>query len=212
MSANLSDDAKDAGLDAILALTNGGELRLYTGTIPASPDDAPVAQVLLVTLDLGSPAFAAASGGIASANAITPGTAAASGTATWGRLTDTGGNGEIDLTAGGSWVLTADESTDTLTTNVAHGLTANTPVQVFAVGAGTLPVGLSPLATYYAGSPSGNTLQLLDAPSGSVVTFSTNGNPPFRLKLAADSIALASADGSIAAGVQVSVASMTFRF
>lgn len=211
MAANLSIAAENAGLDAILALTNGGSLRLYTGSIPASPDSV-ASGTLLATLTLGSPAFGAASSGVATANAVTPGIAGNAGTVGYGRLTDSSANGEIDLVAGGSWIFTANNATEVLTTNVAHGLSANTPVEVFAEAGGTLPSGLSALTVYYAGTPSGSTLQLLDASGGSVVTFTTDGSGTLRLKLAANAIAIASADGSIAAGVTVSVASMTFRF
>jgi hypothetical protein len=211
MAASLSIAAKNAGLDALLALTNGGSLRLYTGGIPATPDDA-ASGTLLATLALGSPAFGAAVSGVATANAVTPGIAGNTGVVGYGRLTDSSANGEIDLVAGGSWIFTANNATEVLTTNVAHGLAGNTPVEVFAEAGGTLPSGLAALTVYYAGTPSGSTLQLLDAPGGAVVPFTTDGSGTLRLKLAANAIAIASADGSIAAGVTVSVASMTFRF
>jgi len=90
----LAYDAADiAGVNAALALLNGGSLKIYTGTQPAL--NGAVTGTLLVTLTFGSPAFgtATASGGTvtALANAITSGTAVASGTAGYCALTESDG-------------------------------------------------------------------------------------------------------------------------
>lgn len=77
---------RNAALDNILANGNSGYLRIYDGTQPTDADTAIGAQVLLAELQLNATAFAAASGGSASANAITQDSSAnASGTATWFR-------------------------------------------------------------------------------------------------------------------------------
>jgi hypothetical protein len=77
------DATVTAGVNTVTALLNSGSLRIYTGSQPAL--DGSVAGTLLATLTFGATAFAAASasGGIvtATANAITSGTAAATGTA-----------------------------------------------------------------------------------------------------------------------------------
>jgi len=57
----------DAGLDSL----NGGTLRIYSGTPPANAEAALAGNTLLAQLTFGSPAFAAATGGTKTANAIT---------------------------------------------------------------------------------------------------------------------------------------------
>lgn len=83
--------ARNAALDALCALANTGYLRIYDSTggtgQPATPETAVGSQVLLAELRFGATAFAAASGGVATANAITSDSAAnATGTATWFRV------------------------------------------------------------------------------------------------------------------------------
>ena len=76
----------NAGVDAMGVLLNGGVLDLYDGTQPATANAAVTTQVKLARLTFGTPAFGAAVGGVAAANAITPDAAAdASGTASWCR-------------------------------------------------------------------------------------------------------------------------------
>ena len=77
-------DASDiAAVNAFTALLNNGFIKIYTGAQPAL--NGAVTGTLLVTLTFGATAFAAAAtaGGTvtANANAITSGTAGASGTA-----------------------------------------------------------------------------------------------------------------------------------
>jgi hypothetical protein len=68
--ATWSNAAKNAANDARCALVDGGYLRLYdAGRV-----------TLIVELQLGSPAFGASSGGVASANPVAPDTVLASGT------------------------------------------------------------------------------------------------------------------------------------
>lgn len=90
LTPRLADAAKNAATDAVAALCNNGYLRIYdsTGTgQPADPDSAVTTQVLLAELRLGSPAFAAAVAGVATANPISDDASAnASGTATWFRV------------------------------------------------------------------------------------------------------------------------------
>lgn len=72
--------------DALAALLNGGFIDILDGAQPANGNTAITSQVLLVSLQFGNPAFGSTSAGIATANAISPGTAVASSTATWCRL------------------------------------------------------------------------------------------------------------------------------
>jgi hypothetical protein len=86
MSVRSSILTRNAALDAVAPLCNGGKLRIYTGTKPATPETA-AAGVLLAELSLNAAAFAPAAGGVATANAITSDpAAAATGTAGWFRI------------------------------------------------------------------------------------------------------------------------------
>jgi hypothetical protein len=77
----------------VAVLANSGFLRLYDGAQPATADTAVGAQVLLAELTFGSPAFGAASGGVAAANAIAQDTTANnSGTASWFRVLKSDGS------------------------------------------------------------------------------------------------------------------------
>ena len=72
--------------DTMAALLNTGYLRIYDGTQAADADTALGAQVLLAELRWNATAFAAASAGVATANAVTADSSAnATGTATWFR-------------------------------------------------------------------------------------------------------------------------------
>lgn len=99
----LSNAAANAGVDAIAALLDGGVVKIYTGTQPASPETAVTDQTLLAVLGLGSPAFGATVNGVATAEAITEEDAAlATGTAAWFRAEDSEGNPVLDGSVGTS--------------------------------------------------------------------------------------------------------------
>ena len=86
MSVRTSIVARNAALDAIAPLCNSGKLRIYTGPKPATPETA-ASGTLLAELTLNATAFAAASAGVSTANAITSDSAAdATGTAGWFRI------------------------------------------------------------------------------------------------------------------------------
>lgn len=72
--------------NALAALLNGGWIDILDGAQPANGDTAITTQNLLVSLQFGSPAFGAASGGVATANSITQGVIGQSGIATWCRI------------------------------------------------------------------------------------------------------------------------------
>lgn len=83
---------RNRAIDAVTARLNNGYLRIYSGSQPTDADTAIGAQVLLAELRFGATAFAAASGGSASANAITADTDAnATGTAGWYRAFESDG-------------------------------------------------------------------------------------------------------------------------
>lgn len=77
--------SRNTELDAMTALLNGGFIKLYTGSQPASPESAATG-TLLSTLEFSNPAFSSAANGTATANAITEDmSAAATGNAGWFR-------------------------------------------------------------------------------------------------------------------------------
>jgi hypothetical protein len=101
MTVTLEASARNAAVDAVTALTNGGSVQFQTSA------DAEVA-----TLPLSATAFGAATGGTATANAITSDTNAAGGTISKAvfrtsadaavftvTVTATGGGGTIELSS-----------------------------------------------------------------------------------------------------------------
>lgn len=86
MALTMSTASKNLGLNAQLDVLNTGFLDIYSGTRPAGPDTALSGNTLLASLPMSATAFAAASGGTKTANAITSDSSAdATGTATFFR-------------------------------------------------------------------------------------------------------------------------------
>jgi hypothetical protein len=86
LNPKLAVARRNAALDNILANLNSGFLDIYDGSQPTDADTAIGAQVLLASLTFGATAFAGASAGSATANAITADSSAdATGTAAWFR-------------------------------------------------------------------------------------------------------------------------------
>lgn len=78
-------DTRNAEVDSLTALLDGGFMKIYAGSQPASPESAAIG-TLLAALEFSNPAFAAAASGTAAANAIIEDTdAAATGNAGWFR-------------------------------------------------------------------------------------------------------------------------------
>ena len=100
-NVTLAADTANEIADAVAALCDGGTIKVYDGAQPADPDTAITTQTLLATCTFGSPAFAAAVAGVATAHAITGDPSAdASGTATWFRVLTSGGDPVMDGTVG----------------------------------------------------------------------------------------------------------------
>lgn len=89
--ASITNLNRSRAADAVLVRANSGSLRIYSGSVPADIDAGLGAAVLLATLPLSASAFGAASSGVATANAITSATAAASGTASFFRVLESDG-------------------------------------------------------------------------------------------------------------------------
>ena len=101
----LSTTARNALANAIKTAIDagsaGGTIKIYTGSQPATPQDAPTG-TLLATLTFGDPSFGAASVGVITANAIAQVNAVATGTAGWARIADSDGNAVMDVDVGTS--------------------------------------------------------------------------------------------------------------
>ena len=102
MALTISNGAGNAMVDAIVDRVDGGSpgtIKVYTGSKPASPDDAATG-TLLATFTLANPAFGAASTKSATLNTVAAVTAAATGTAGWFRAANSGGTAQFDGTVG----------------------------------------------------------------------------------------------------------------
>jgi hypothetical protein len=89
----LADAAANAAADAAATLCNSGTINIYSGTQPSTADTAVTTQTLLAVCTFGSTAFGSASGGVATANAITKDSSAnATGTAAWFRVLKSDGS------------------------------------------------------------------------------------------------------------------------
>ena len=101
MALSYTTTLRNAMLDAITtAVGNAGLLRIYDGAKPAAGG---AATTLLAELTCGTPFAAGASGGVLTLGSITQDSSAnATGTATWFRITTSGGTWIIDGTVGTS--------------------------------------------------------------------------------------------------------------
>jgi hypothetical protein len=91
---------RSAMLDTITSAAGGSAtIKIYDGTRPATGG---AATTLLVTLTCNATFAGAASGGVLTLNAITSGTAVATGNPTWFRLATSGGTFVLDGNCGAS--------------------------------------------------------------------------------------------------------------
>lgn len=107
MAIKQTTAVRNAQLDALSTqIGASARLRIYSGARPANANTAITTQTMLVELTCNATAFAAAaSGGVLTANAISNGTAAANGTASFFRLWQSNGTTAImdgDVAASGA--------------------------------------------------------------------------------------------------------------
>ena len=123
MAIKQTTAVRNAQLDALNSQTGtSAKLRIYNGTRPANANTAITSQTILVELTCNATAFAAAaSGGVLTANAISNGTAAATGTASWFRLWQS--NGTTAIMDGD--VSTAGADLNLNNTSIATGQTVS---------------------------------------------------------------------------------------
>ncbi len=119
---------RNASVDAVNALLNGGTIEIRTGA-PAAVDSAPTGTIL-ATLNINATAFGAASSGSATANAIVDVTATGAGTAGHYVAKDSGGNVERNGTAGTS-------GTDMILNNTTFGIGDDVSITSWAYSQGT---------------------------------------------------------------------------
>jgi hypothetical protein len=107
-----------AGTNAVITLYNG-----------ARPATGGTATTALGTLTCNSGGFGTVSGAVLTASAITNGTASATGTATWARLTSSGGTFVADMDVG-----TAGSDLNLNTTSIVSGATLSVTSCVLTAG------------------------------------------------------------------------------
>ena len=117
----VSTVSRDLALDAGLDVLNNGFLRIYSGAVPADADAGLGGAVLLVQLGLNAVAFAPGAGGSAAANAITPGTAGNTGTASFFRLYKS--DGVTSVTQGLCGNTGSGQDLELTTTSIVSGET-----------------------------------------------------------------------------------------
>jgi hypothetical protein len=113
-------------LAAFAALAAGGSVNVYSGVQPTNSDTAITTQIELVSFGLGTPAFAAASGGVMAANAITPSVAIATGGAAWFRIFASDGVTAIMDGSVGTASCDLNLATTTITSGDIIGVTSFT--------------------------------------------------------------------------------------
>lgn len=105
MTTNLSATARNAMVNAVASILNGGSIQIRTGSQPASAATAATG-TLLGTLTLSASAFGSATSGTATANAISDDTSAdATGTAGWFRALNSSGTAVLDGAVGAELTL-----------------------------------------------------------------------------------------------------------
>lgn len=127
---NLATNSASVAMAAVTALLNNGSLKLYTASIPATPETAIAAQTLLATFTFsatafGTPSFASGNESATASfvsNSLLPG---ANGTVAWARALKSDGTTVVaDFTVGTS-------GTDIIIANTALVTTINVTISSF---------------------------------------------------------------------------------
>lgn len=98
----LSVARRNAALDAIFDVLDGGYVDLYDGTQPATTETSISGPVKLARNSLNATFAPAASSATKTANSIASSTALATGTATWATFVTSGGARVLDVSVGTS--------------------------------------------------------------------------------------------------------------
>lgn len=101
VDASVRNDMLQVLADALNAGAGPATIKLYTGTMPATPGTAITSQTLLATLTCSDPCEDSISAGVLTFDTITQDSSAdATGTATWARILDSDGNAVMDCDVG----------------------------------------------------------------------------------------------------------------
>jgi hypothetical protein len=187
MTVAFSTTLRNARNDAITTAAGGSALlSIYNGSRPATGGTA---TTLLAQLTCNATFAPASSGGVLTLNSITQNNAAASGTATWARITTSGGTFVADMDVGAQVTTTISGSSGaaTVTVGSATGLAVGNYVSGTGIATGARIVNIN-----------GTTVTLSINNTGAV-----SGNGTFNYD-----INLISAN--ITSGQPVSVTSFTF--
>lgn len=118
MTVGMASAVRNAMLNAITTQAGGSAvITIYNGTRPATGGTATTA---LCTLTCNATFANSASGGMLTLNSIANGTASATGTATWARLTTSGGTFLMDMDVG-----TSGTDVNLNTTTIVSGATVS---------------------------------------------------------------------------------------
>lgn len=127
MTTGYATSLRNAQLDAITtAVGNAGKLQIYDGTRPATGGTA---TTKLVEFTLGSPFAPAAAAGVLSPTLPSATTGITAGTATWFRITTSGGTFVLDGSAGIS-------ATDLILNTATISSGVNVTVSAFTISRG----------------------------------------------------------------------------
>jgi hypothetical protein len=131
MATRIPNASRNAAVDAVTALADGGTIEVRTGSQPATASDTATG-TLLVTFTLAATAYGAGASGVATlAGTPISGTATATGTAGWFRVKGSGGSTVLDGAVG-----TSGAELNLSTTSITSGGT----VQITS-GTLTMPAG-----------------------------------------------------------------------
>jgi hypothetical protein len=101
MALRKNNDTVNEQADFLGSLFDGGTLEIYSGGQPADPNSGPSGS-LLVTIDLPTPAFIAAVGGVIAKSGTWQEVASGTGTAGWARMISVDTLKTLDFTVGES--------------------------------------------------------------------------------------------------------------
>jgi hypothetical protein len=127
MTLGIAAAVRNAMLNAITTQAGGSAvLTIYNGTRPATGGTATTALAALTCTATFAPA---ASGGVLTLNSISNATASTTGTATWARLTTSGGTFLMDMDVG-----TSGSDVNLNSTAIASGATVSVTSATFTAG------------------------------------------------------------------------------
>lgn len=112
------------------AVGTSATIKIYTGANPTNADTA-VTGTLLVTLTCSASAFGVAASGVITLNAVTSGTAVATGTAGYARLASSGAVTQLDWTSVGTSGSDLNLNSTSITSGGTVSVTSGTITEVY---------------------------------------------------------------------------------